>query len=122
MSTPKRIRSSVLLVNALIWLLVVAVGALAQNAPSVTRPSAFAVSPSVVDLPDDQEKHPATEHPHHRLPDRDNGENREGPHLFFGSGSCGSVPLAGASSPVFAYVESFSRVSVINVGRQAVVP
>jgi len=77
MSTPKKIRSSVLFVNALIWLLVVAVGASAQNGPSVTRASAFAVSPRVVDLPDDHEKHPATEHPHHRLPDRDNGENRD---------------------------------------------
>src|SRR5437016_9370461 len=71
MSTPKRIRSSVLLVNALIWLLVVAVGALAQNAPSVTRPSAFAVSPRVVDLPDDNEQHPATEHRRRPLPKRD---------------------------------------------------
>ncbi len=77
MSSLKRICWSVLVVNALGCLLVAAVGASAQNVPSVTRPSGFAVSPRVVDLPDDDEKRPATEHPHHRLPDRDSGENRD---------------------------------------------
>src|SRR6185436_7815862 len=33
---------------------------------------------------------------------------------FFASGSWGSVPLAGFSSPVFEYVASFSRVSVMS--------
>ena len=77
MSSPKKIPWSVLFVSALGCLLVVVVGASAQNVPSITRPSAFAVSPRVVDLPDDDEKRPATEHPHHRLPDRDHGENRD---------------------------------------------
>src|SRR2546423_222755 len=77
MSSPKKIRWSVPFINASMWLLVVAIGASAQNSPSVTRPSAFAVSPRVIDLPDDDEKHSATERPYHRLPDRDSGENRD---------------------------------------------
>src|SRR5260370_40029021 len=79
MSSPKKIRWSVLFINALIWLLGVAVWAAAQNSPSITRPSAFAVSPRVVDIPDDDEKRPATEHPHHPLPNRDgqSGQNQD---------------------------------------------
>jgi len=61
------------------WLLMAAVAALAQNSLSVTRASAFAVSPRVVDLNDDNEQHPATERRRHPLPNRDgqNGQNQD---------------------------------------------
>src|SRR2546426_4112650 len=77
--SPRKIRWSGVLIATLVSLLLAAVGASAQNSPSVTKPSAFAVSPRVVDLPDDNEKHPATEHPRHPLPNRDshNGQNQD---------------------------------------------
>src|SRR5437016_2117517 len=68
---PRKIRWSGLLIAALMCLLLASIGASAQNGPSVTRPSAFAVSPRVVDLPDDNEQHPATEHRRRPLPKRD---------------------------------------------------
>jgi hypothetical protein len=76
--SPRKIRWSVVFITALICLLLAAIGASAQSA-SVTRPSAFAVSPRVIDLPDDNEKHPDTERPRHPLPNRDNhnGQNTD---------------------------------------------
>ena len=79
MSSHKRVRWSVFVISIVMWLLMAAVAALAQNSLSVTRASAFAVSPRVVDLNDDNEQHPATERRRHPLPNRDgqNGQNQD---------------------------------------------
>ena len=82
MSSLKRVRWSVFVISIVMWLLMAAVAALAQNSLSVTRASAFAVSPRVVDLNDDNEQHLATERRRHPLPNRDgqNGQNQRYPH------------------------------------------
>src|SRR3989442_4194881 len=79
MSSLKRVRWSVFVISIVMWLLMAAVAALAQNSLSVTRASAFAVSPRVVDLNDDNEQHRATERRLHPLPNRDgqNGQNQD---------------------------------------------
>src|SRR6266850_2178553 len=79
MSSHKRVRWRVFVISIVMWLLMAAVAALAQNSLSVTRASAFAVSPRVVDLNDDNEQHPATERRRHPLPNRDgqNGQNQD---------------------------------------------
>ena len=66
------------LVTTLTCLLLAATGALAQNTISVTKPSGFAISPRLIDLPDDDRDNAPTERPHHPLPDRGNGNGQNG--------------------------------------------
>jgi hypothetical protein len=59
-------------------LLLVSTGALAQNTISVTRASGFAVSPRVIDLPDDDRHNPPTGRPHHPVPNHGHGNGLNG--------------------------------------------
>src|SRR5579862_5479443 len=63
-------RRVLLFVSALLCLLLAAIGASAQNQLSVTKASGFAVSPRVIDLPDDDKHNSTVERPYHPLPDR----------------------------------------------------
>ena len=65
-------------VSAFICLLLGAVGASAQNTLSVTKPSAFAVSPRLIDVQDSEGQNPPTEHSHRPLPGRGDRNNQNG--------------------------------------------
>src|SRR3989442_10809433 len=84
-------------VSASICLLLAAVGASAQNTFSVTKPSAFAVSPPLTDIQDSEGQNPPKEHPHRPLPDRDNRNNQNGNDAR----QKNPEPVVGAFAPAF---------------------
>src|SRR5215470_2433323 len=95
-------------VSAFMCLLLGAVGASAQNSLSITKPSAFAVSPRLIDIQDLEGQNRLTEDPHRPLPDRDGRNNhndddaarqsdaapmvRAFPHAYFGGVAASGYP------------------------------